>query len=559
MTATGDFAGGFLQETRVTDDSARYTELARILEGALDLPTSERRAFLAGATNDAELAREAEQLLREEEALEGRFEPFQAEQDMGEIRSQDDSGTDDGSPRPGDQLGPFTLFKELGRGGMGAVYLAEQDEPIHRRVALKVIDRMLFDGQTSRRFEAEREALARLSHANIAALYEAGAAEDGTLFFAMELVEGEPITKYCDAARLDVRRRLLLLRSVCLGVAHAHQKGILHRDLKPSNVLVAESDGRAEPKIIDFGIAKALDRPLIEQTLETGSKVLGTPAFMSPESLGASEQVDTRSDVYALGVLLYELLVGTRPVGRANDNPVRLMRRIAQEDPLPLIERWQELSPEEQRAVAARRGSTPKRLQRLLQGDLGSVALRAVARRPEERYGSARELVADLERCLDDQPVTARVLTTSYELRKLMARHRSSVAAAILSVSALLLGSVGMTIGLVKARQAEQRAQAEARDALDARDETRETTVRLLMNLGASLGHQGRYAEARPLLEEALEILAGLGRADEAKADLERALALMPAESAQPGSTPSEDAEERAAILEALARLESPG
>ncbi len=423
---------------------------------------------------------------------------------MIEILSGLDSETDAVGLGPGEQVGPFTLLEELGRGGMGAVYLAEQAEPVHRRVALKVIDRAP-DGQANLRFEAEREALARLNHVNIAALYEAGTADDGTLFFAMEFVEGEPINRYCDSARLDVRSRLSLFRSVCLGVAHAHRKGILHRDLNPSNILVAESDDRAEPKIIDFGIAKSLDQPLIDP-LETGLSVLGTPAFMSPESLGLSDQLDTRSDIYALGVLLYELVADIRPVGERNDSTARLMHRMVREEPRALIEGWEELSPEEQQAVAARRGTTAKRLGRLLESNLGSVALRAVARRPKERYESVRELLAALDRCFDDQPAVAGPLATPELQGQPIGRHSGLTAAAFLSAGVLLLVSIGTTAGWLKARQAEERARVEARAALEARDQIQEINDFLTEVLQAS-GDRNRGADRPPSEITARELL----------------------------------------------------
>ncbi len=488
------------------DNPARYAELARILQAALRLPPSERSAFLADATDDPELAREAEQLLQEDDRIEEPVEPARAVTDVIEILSGLDSETDAVGLGPGEQVGPFTLLEELGRGGMGAVYLAEQSEPVHRRVALKVIGRAP-DGQASLRFEAEREALARLNHVNIAALYEAGTAEDGTLFFAMEFVDGEPINRYCDSARLDVRSRLLLFRSVCLGVAHAHQKGILHRDLNPSNILVAESDDRVEPKIIDFGIAKSLDQPLIDP-LETGLSVLGTPAFMSPESLGLSDQLDTRSDIYALGVLLYELVADIRPVGERNDSTARLMHRMVREEPRGLIEGWEELDPEEQQAVAAQRGTTPRSLGRLLEGDLGSAALRAVARRPEERYESVRELLAALDRCFDDQPAPAGLPATPELQGKPIGRRRGLAAAAFLSAGVLLLVSIGTTAGLLKARQAEERARVEARAALEARDQTREINDFLTEVLQAS---GARHQDAQPPSEITARELLELG------------------------------------------------
>ncbi|HWS28268.1 MAG TPA: serine/threonine-protein kinase, partial [Xanthomonadales bacterium] len=212
-----------------------------------------------------------------------------------------------------ERIGPFRILRLLGEGGMGAVYLAEQDEPVKRQVALKLVHASLRSPMALARFTAERQAMARLSHANVAQLYEAGTTRDGFPYFAMEFLPGDTLVQYCNLKRLDIRQRVALFVQVCHGVQHAHQKGLIHRDLKPSNLLVAEAGGQIVPKVIDFGIAKAVDQPLTDSAELTGAGAIGTPSYMSPEAFCANEDLDTRTDIYSLGIVLYELLAGVRP------------------------------------------------------------------------------------------------------------------------------------------------------------------------------------------------------------------------------------------------------
>ncbi|MCB1034388.1 MAG: tetratricopeptide repeat protein, partial [Acidobacteria bacterium] len=282
---------------------------------------------------------------------------------------------------------------------------------------------------------------------------------------------------------------------------------ILHRDLKPSNLLVSEHDGRPVPKIIDFGIAKALDRPLIERTLAVGLDLLGTPSYMSPEAMESGEKVDTRSDVYGLGVVLYELIVGARPLERrTGESVLSLVRRISVEEPPQPIRRWRALAPEDREGIAAARQRSVAGMERLLESDLGIVIMKALARDPERRYGSVRELEADLGRFLDDQPIQARPPTAGYLLKKLMVRHRGAVVAVTVAALALVLGSIGTTLGFLRAKEAQRKAVAEARAAVEAREQTDEINEFLTGIFQASaVNSQG--ADRPPQEITALELL----------------------------------------------------
>jgi non-specific serine/threonine protein kinase/serine/threonine-protein kinase len=339
------------------------------------------------------------------------------------------------SPSPS-RIGPYRIIDCLGEGGMGRVYLAEQSEPVQRRVALKVMRNPLASREAQLRFEAERQALARLQHSNVAQLFEAGTTEEGFPFFAMELVDGTPLVSYCDQHRLSLRRRLVLFCAVCEGVQHAHQKGILHRDLTPANILVTETGEQPVPKIIDFGIAKALDQPLVDETVLTGERVIGTPAYLSPEAIDPEQDIDTRSDVYALGVLLYELLVGVRPFETEGLQLLQVFHRIANWESTGLTSKWRALDLESRQRIAGRRGLGTSALRRKLRGDLNWIVLKAIAKDRNQRYGTPAELAAEIKRYLHYQPVEASPRLRLYQLGKFVRRHRGLLATLMLLVMA---------------------------------------------------------------------------------------------------------------------------
>ena len=440
------------------------------------------------------------------------------------------------APLPRDtSIGRYRLLELLGEGGMGAVYLAEQREPVERVVALKLMRSTLGGANAVARFSAERQALARLSHPAIAAMYDAGATDDGFPFFVMERVEGLPLVDYCDRQRLTIRRRVELLIQVCKGVQHAHQKGVIHRDLKPSNVMVADVEGRAVPKIIDFGIAKAVDAPLGETTaILTSHGVVGTPAYMSPEAL-SGDDLDTRTDVYSLGVMLYELLAGVRPHKVDDLTLAAVIRTVADNDaPLPRT-LFCALDDEARNAIASNRREDERDLAALLGGDLGWIARKATARERDERYGSAADLESDLQRHLDHLPVTATPPSLRYRAAKFTRRHRAGVAAAAVVAIAIIGGVAGTTVGMLRAQRARSEAEAVSKfltDLLDSAspwNRTKETTVRqllaeaagrishelqdqpaarasLLETIGGSEFHLGHLDAAETLLREALRL-----------------------------------------------------
>lgn len=352
-------------------------------------------------------------------------------------------------PEAPGEIGPYRVLNLLGEGGMGAVYLAEQTEPIRRRVAIKVIKAGMDTRQVVARFHAERQALAVMDHPNIAKVFDAGSTPDGRPYFAMELVEGTPLLQWCQENALPVRTRVRLFLSVCQAVQHAHQKGVVHRDLKPGNILIAAQEAEeAIPKVIDFGIAKALEGDLTDLTLETmAAHVIGTPAYMSPEQAAAgSMDIDTRSDVYSLGVVLFQLLTGTLPHDPARSAHIEFLMRLGR----------RELEPP---AASSREPSIP--------ADLDWVLQKAMAPDRERRYETVLAFAEDLQRFLDDEPVTARPPTAVYRLRKFARRHRAEVAAASFALFALLAGLVALFVGLYRATEAEQRARQEAQAAVE--------------------------------------------------------------------------------------------
>jgi len=363
-------------------------------------------------------------------------------------------------------IGPYTLLEKRGEGGMGTVYLAEQSEPVRRRVAVKIIKHGLESKQVIARFEAERQALALMDHPAIARIHDAGATPLGRPYFVMEYVQGVPITEYCDRQSLPNRERIDLFLQVCEGVQHAHQKAVIHRDLKPSNVLVSLQEGRPAVKIIDFGLAKALAQPLTDRTLHTELGVmLGTPEYMSPEQAALTGQdVDTRSDVYSLGVMLYELLVGALPFESKELREAgldELRRRIREEDPPRPSARTSSLG--EQSDQAARHRRTDRQaLRRELKGDLDWITMRALEKDRGRRYASPSDLAEDLRRYLRWEPVLAHAPSAGYRAAKFVRRHRLGVGAAAIMGLGLAAGVIGATVGLVRARRAETAARRDA-------------------------------------------------------------------------------------------------
>jgi serine/threonine protein kinase len=387
----------------------------------------------------------------------------------------------DGSVTVGSRIGPYKLLEQLGEGGMGSVWLAEQLAPVRRTVALKLIRRGMDYGQVLARFEAERQALALMEHPNIAKVLDAGATSTGQPFFVMELVKGVPITSYCDDNRLSINERLDLFNTVCQAIQHAHQKGIIHRDIKPSNVLVAIYDGKPVAKVIDFGLAKATGIKLTDDTLHTAmGQVLGTLEYMSPEQAEVGQlDIDTRSDIYSLGVLLYELLTGTTPLVRStlrNALLVDVLRRIQEEEsPRPSVRVTRDT--EEPDRIAERRNTAPVQLPRLLAADLDWIALKALEKDRNRRYETANAFARDIERHLQDEPVQARPPSAKYRIGKFVRKHRLAVTAAA-TVAVVLLVATGVSMGLAlwalnersRAVAAEGDAQFQLSEAINARN-----------------------------------------------------------------------------------------
>ncbi|MHC4409259.1 MAG: serine/threonine protein kinase, partial [Planctomycetota bacterium] len=378
--------------------------------------------------------------------------------------------------QPGDEIGRYKLLQFLGEGGFGTVYMAEQKEPVRRRVALKIVKLGMDTRQVIARFEAERQALAMMDHPNIAKVFDAGATETGRPYFVMELVKGIPITEFCDESHLSTKDRLELFVKVCRAVQHAHQKGIIHRDLKPSNVMVTMHDAEPVPKVIDFGIAKATNQDLTDKTLFTEFRqFIGTPEYMSPEQADLSGlDIDTRSDIYSLGVLLYELLTGAPPVDGIRLRSAafdEIKRIIREEEAMRPSTRLSTLG-ESIGSLSRARGEEPAALVRALRGDLDWIVLKALEKDRVRRYETAKELAADIERHARHEPVLASPPSRVYLLRKFLRRNRGSVAAAAALVGVLLLGIAGTSSGYLRAtdalRVAEDQRAAARRSEQDA-------------------------------------------------------------------------------------------
>jgi non-specific serine/threonine protein kinase/serine/threonine-protein kinase len=408
----------------------RWERTKEMLEEALRLAPDKRQAYLDAACGpDGELRSEVESLIGSHEAAGSQFLGAAAAEILEFTHS-----TDSPQSRLNQVIGHYRLVEEIGRGGMGQVWLAEQTAPVRRQVALKLIKAGMFDDEMLKRFQLERQSLAIMDHPAIAKVFDAGATPDGQPYFVMEYVPGVPITDYCDQKRLTIGDRLELLIKVCEAVQHAHQKAIIHRDLKPANILVQEVDGKPVPRIIDFGLAKATSPQIAGESLYThlGSFV-GTPGYMSPEQCDRTTlDVDTRSDVYSLGVVLYVLLTGCLPFQAAlgKEQPLEEMLRLVREEDPPRPSTKVSTERETSTATAEARGTEPRQLVGLLRGDLDWITMKALEKDRSRRYGTASELAADVAHYLNHEPVRARPARFSYRLRKYVRRHRVGVAVA---------------------------------------------------------------------------------------------------------------------------------
>lgn len=449
----------------------------QIFEHALEIESpSEREAYLSEAcSSDPSLKERIDRLLAAEAEVE-HFLPPNPEAStlpLPELSVDEEAGT---------VIGRYKLLEKIGEGGWGVVYMADQSEPVSRRVALKIVRLGMDSKQVIARFEVERQALAMMNHENIAKVLDAGTTETGRPYFVMELVRGIPITQFCDENKATTPQRLELFIEVCYAVQHAHQKGIIHRDIKPSNILVTMHDHKAVPKIIDFGIAKATQQKLTNKTLFTQfQQFIGTPAYMSPEQTQMSGlDLDTRTDIYSLGVLLYELLTGKTPLdakelSKADYDEMR--RRIREEDPMLPSTQLNSMNDEEITTVANRRHVEPTRLNRLVKGELDWIVMKAIEKDRSRRYDTATEFALDVRRYVDLEPVKAAAPSKLYQMRKMIRRHRGAFAAAALIVVSLITGISVSSWQAVRAMRAEVSADQAATVARQARQVAEENAA----------------------------------------------------------------------------------
>jgi len=533
----------------------QYQRAKRLFAEASDLTGNERREFVERSAGDDQ---EVRKLLEDLLAADGDGNVPDESELVGHGVRVLAAEVADGQPHEAgvtqpmpERIGPYKILDILGEGGMGVVYLAEQSEPIKRQVALKLIKLGMDTREVIARFESERQALAVMNHPNVAGVLDAGSTEQGRPYFVMEHVPGIRITEYCDQHCLDTKQRLGLFAQVCHAVQHAHQKGIIHRDLKPSNVLVAVREGRSVPKVIDFGVAKAIQKRLTERTLFTEQgQLIGTPEYMSPEQADTTAlDIDTRTDVYSLGVLLYELLAGTLPFEPASLRRAafgEIQRLIREQEPPRPSTRLSRLG-DESGIVAAKRRTNVASLQRQLRGDLDWITMKAMDKDRTRRYATASELADDIARHLKNEPVLAGPPGTGYRLRKFARRNRGPLIATGIVLLALIAGTVGTTIGLVQAVKARDQAQLQMEmtqsindflnndllAAVSPEQQGKDVRMRDVLD-AASKAIEGKFDDA-PLIEASVRSTLGstyekLGEYDMAEPHRTAALSLRQAE-----------------------------
>ena len=525
------------------DDLELQKEIFALLTMAGDLDKEQQEALLASA--DPVVAREVRAMLQEFND-ETEFLPTNKPAAPA-ILDLDLPGDEAAGPlEEGTLLDKYRIVEPIGAGGMGQVYLAEQEYPVHRKVAIKVLALSLAFPEIRARFADEQHAMERLDHPNVGKILD-----DGAPFIVMELIDGLPISSFCDESGFDVEQRLRLFIDVCHGVGHAHRRFLLHRDIKPSNVLVTEIDGKTIPKLIDFGIAKTLDASVAAGL--TRAQAIGTPGYMSPEALAASPDLDARSDIFSLGILLYKLLTGHLPWLHDYSSFAAHIKERIEVDPGKPSARLKALESAELKSVALLRRQTPSGLIKRIRGDLDWIVLKTLEAKPEDRYGSVDDLILDIERHLDNRPITARPPSPTYRLRKAFDRNPSVVISAVVVILTVMLGLLGTGIGFFQARE-------EARQALVARNEAHqvsellvglfraarpgESTARLtadelLDRAAASLDRELKdQPERRALLQKTLgEIYREWGEHEDAEQRLTTARRLSPDDPLEPSET----------------------